>query len=563
MNPMEVLRRNALLSIEEGLKSINFTESVDFQRAPEGKGFLAMPCFQMAKYANMGPVDVAKSLESSFKPVEYIAEARAYGPYLNFFIDQREFSAFVVKEIIDNEDYGRGEKKGIKILLEHTSANPTGPLHVGRARNPIIGDTLARILRKAGYDVETEYYVDDIGRQAVMVAWGVERFGKAKNGERADYVYVRHYQKVNELMERDESVKESVSEWIRRYENGDPEIKEKVRDTVNEMMCGILESLRRLGIEIDNLAYESDIVFSGKVKEVVKSLGEKGALREEGGALYIDLADYGVKGKDTRFFITRSDGTTLYTTRDVAYHIDKLKRADRLIDILGEDHKLQSKAVSIILEILGYKTPEVIFYAFVSLPEGKMSTRKGTVVYLDDLINETVERAYEEVRKRRDDLSEEEMREIAETIGASAIRYNIVKVQAEKQIVFRWEDALNFDGDSAPFIQYSYARASSILRKAGEFDHNHKFTENGEFDLVMKLAEFPDIIERSADKRRAHTVAQYLRELSSLFNAFYRDHRVIDAEEPARSSRLTLVEAFGKVMKEGMDALGIGTLERM
>lgn len=560
---MDVLKEDAIRSISQGLESLGYSGRVEFRRAPEGKGILAMPCFLIGRDAGKNPVEVAEFLEGSFKSEGYITEARASGPYLNFFADMPAFSSYTLRAILSSENYGSGDKKGEKILLEHTSANPTGPLHVGRARNPIIGDTLARILRKAGYEVETEYYVDDMGTQAVMVAWGVERFGKAEKSERADYVYVKYYQKVNELMERDEELREEIKGWIRRYENGDTEIREKVRGVVKDMMDGILSSLRRLGIEVDRLTYESEIVFSGKAGEVVRGLKKSGILKEEEGALYIDLAEYGVKGKDTRFFISRSDGTTLYTTRDVAYHIDKLSRADRLIDILGEDHRLQSKAVSIMLETLGYSTPEVLFYAFVGLPEGKMSTRKGSVVYLDDLMDEAVARAYDEVKKRRDDLSEQEMRDIAERVGISAIRYNIIRVQPEKRMVFRWGDALNFEGESAPFIQYSYARASSILRKAGEFQPEFAFTEEGEFALIMKLAEFPEIIEECAEKRRAHMLAQYLRDLASAFNIFYRDHRVIDAEEPVRSSRLALVRGFRKAMKEGMNALGISVLERM
>ena len=563
MNPMEALREGAKKSIEKGLNSLGYEGKLIFQRAPEGKGVLALPCFLISKETGKNPAEVSKMLEESFDPTPLIKEAKAFGPYLNFFPDFPEFSRMVISEIMKDEDYGRAVEKGEKILLEHTSANPTGPLHVGRARNPIIGDTLARILRKYGNEVETEYYVDDMGKQAVMVAWGVERFGPAKEGERADYLYVKHYQRVNELIEKDEDVKREIEEWIRLYESGDEEIRKKVRRTVEQMMGGILKSLNRLGIDLDNLAYESDIVFSGKVDEVVNGLKEKGVLEEENGALYIDLGKYGVKGKDTRFFITRSDGTSLYSTRDVAYHIDKLNRADHLIDVLGEDHRLQSKAVGIMLEILGYEVPEVVFYAFVGLPEGRMSTRKGRVVYLDDLIEEAVERAYHEVKKRRSDLSEEEMKRIAEAVGTSAIRYNIIRVQPEKKMVFRWEDALNFEGESAPFIQYSYARASSIIRKAGEFSDEMVYEEEGEHKLILKMAEFPDVIRESAEKRRPHVVAQYLRDLASQFNEFYRDHRVIDAPEPLRSSRLNMVEAFRKVMREGMYALGLRVLERM
>jgi len=247
----------------------------------------------------------------------------------------------------------------------------------------------------------------------------------------------------------------------------------------------------------------------------------------------------------------------------VAYHIDKGNRADRMLDVLGEDHRLQSKAVSIMLDILGHKVPDVLFYAFVGLPEGRMSTRKGRVVYLDDLMDEAVDRAYEEVKKRRDDLSEDEMREIAGAVGISAIRYNIIRVQPEKRMVFRWEDALNFEGESAPFIQYSYARASSIIRKAGDFERVYSATEDGEWALLRKISDYPELIRDAADKKRPHMVASYLRDLASAFNDFYRDYPVLSAEGDVRDARLTLTDAFRTVMRNGMKALGIQVLERM
>ncbi len=559
MNPNELVIESVRESLKKGLEELGYDGALDIQPAPEGAGDVALPCFRIAKTMKKNPVEIAKVLADGFVANDIVESVSSQGPYLNFNLSRKAFSDAVLSAI-DDASIFRGNKRKEKVLLEHTSANPTGPLHVGRARNPIIGDTTARIMRAAGYDVETEYYVDDVGKQAVMVAWGVERFGEAE--ERADYLYVKHYQRVNELMESDEEAKESISDWIRRYENGDAEIREKVRKTVNEMMSGILMSLKRLGIELDNLAYESDIVFSGKVDEVIEGLKSKGVLqKDESGALYIDLADYGVSGKDTRFFITRSDGTSLYSTRDVAYHMDKGKRSDRMLDVLGEDHRLQSKAVSIMLEILGAKVPDVMFYAFVGLPEGRMSTRKGRVVYLDDLMDEAVERALEEVRKRRDDLSEDEMREIAEAVGVSAIRYNIIRVQPEKRMVFKWEDALNFEGESAPFIQYSYARASSIIRKAGDFERVFSAEEDGEWRLLRKMAEYPAVIEEAAEKKKPHILAAYLRDLASMFNDFYRDYPVLNSEK--RDARLTLTDSFRKVMKAGMDALGIRVLERM
>ncbi|MDD4185909.1 MAG: arginine--tRNA ligase, partial [Candidatus Methanomethylophilaceae archaeon] len=255
-----------------------------------------------------------------------------------------------------------------------------------------------------------------------------------------------------------------------------------------------------------------------------------------------------------------------YTTRDLAYHLDKFKRADRVIDVLGEDQKLGSKQLCSALEILGCeRKPEALFYSFVSLPEGKMSTRKGVVVYLDDLIDEAVTRAYEEIRSRRTDLSEERMREIASIIGVGAIRYNIVRVQPEKQMIFKWEDALNFDGNSGPFLQYAYTRTCSMLRKAGEFEPSadpSKLTDEYETALVKVLSRFGSVIEEAAEEGRVHMIPAYGHEVASTFNQFYASVPVLSSDRE-RNERLTLVMCTRIVLRNVLTCLGMGAPEEM
>jgi arginyl-tRNA synthetase len=281
---------------------------------------------------------------------------------------------------------------------------------------------------------------------------------------------------------------------------------------------------------------------------------------EEDGALYLDLETIGITGQENKFFLTRGDGSSLYSTRDMAYHLDKLARYDRAIDVLGEDHRLKAKVVGIGVKLLGQEKPiEPVFYSFVSLPEGKMSTRRGRVVYLDDLIEESVALAREEVEKRRPELSEELKRGIADAVGTGAIRYNIIRIQAEKQLVFKWEEALNFEGNSAPFIQYSHARASSILRKAtelGEYDIS-LLSHPSEVSLAKILARFPSVISDCGRSMESHLLAAYAFELAAMFNQFYRDCPVLVAEEKLKNARLALVTASKIVMGNALDALGI------
>ena len=243
--------------------------------------------------------------------------------------------------------------------------------------------------------------------------------------------------------------------------------------------------------------------------------------------------------------------------------------ADLLINVLGEDHRLESKQVEIALKLLNVENiPNVIFYSFVSLADGKMSTRKGRVVYLDDLIHESIEQAYEEVKKRRgDELSEDKMREIAEKIGLGALRYNIIKVQPEKGIVFKWEEALNFEGNSAPFIQYAHARACSILSKSEEKVNTvdgRLLKHSSEINLLKRLAEFPIIIEEACKGFKPHIIATYLFDIASQFNQFYRDCPVLpEKNDELRAARLGLVDATKIVIRNGLNLLGIIAPEEM
>jgi arginyl-tRNA synthetase len=240
-----------------------------------------------------------------------------------------------------------------------------------------------------------------------------------------------------------------------------------------------------------------------------------------------------------------------------------------LVNVLGEDHKLESKQVRVALELLQTKIlPQVVFYAFVSLPGGKMSTRRGRVVYLDELIDECIERAYEEVKKRRaSELTDSQMKKIAELVGIGSLRYNIIKVQPEKDIMFKWEDALNFEGNAVPFIQYAHARACSILGKTKTKEHKFEaavLTHTSEAALIKQLARFPLIIDDACNNCKPHTVANYLYETASAFNQFYRDCPVLSEENKVlRSSRLTLVEATKIVLHTALDLLGITAPEEM
>lgn len=623
MSPLDEFRKEAEEALFRALKDMGIMERPTLERAAPGFGDAAFPCFPLARTLRKSPVKIAEELaeacrselEKSGKGL--IERVEAVNGYLNFHYNQKMLSGLVLSAVLEHgKDFGQGEKRPGKIILEHTSANPNGPFHVGRARNPIIGDTLARILSFAGWDVETEYYVNDMGKQAVILYWGVENLkGKVKEGKwesewlkneaqgggneissvaggtkaeagdtkavigdtKDDHRLVPFYQEASRLLESEPEVLEEINSLLERYERGDRALGEAVRNYCNLVLEGMKQTLSVINIAPDRYVYESDFVYSGEVERIIERLKASPYCREEEGAFYLELEDFGIHGRDTRFFFTRKGGTSLYTTRDLAYHMDKFRRAGRVIDVLGEDHKLQAQQLAIALGELGEKRrPEVVFYAFVSLPEGKMSTRRGRVVYFDHLIEEALERAYLEVEKRRPELSEEEKRRISMVVGTGAIRYNIARVQMEKAMVFRWEDALNFEGDSAPFIQYTHARACSILRKTEESGGESGtfilptpseaaglLTDPNEIALIREIARLPGVVEECAEGLKIHPLAGYLRELAGLFNQFYRECPVLNAEPGMREARLLLVHVFRTVVASGLGLLGIEAPEFM
>ncbi len=580
MSVMDRFRTEVDGAVRSALSKMGVDSEFSIEIPSTDAADLAVPCFLMSKALKRAPKDIAEELASNIEPSGLISDVSALNGYLNFKMDGVKLTEGTVKDVLEMKDrYGSLPNKGVKVIVEHTSTNPTGPIHVGRARNPIIGDTLARILDMCGYDVSTEYYVNDVGKQVVILTWGVNNLTKEQvekeiedrgmqdDRNKIDHKLVAYYRLANKMMEEDPAVQEEIGSMLRKFEAGDEEVISTVRKTAEIMLNGLKETLANIDVVLDTYTWESKFIADGSARKYVDELKQsKYAGVEDDGACYLELKDFGIQGKNTRFTFTRADGTTLYTTRDIAYHQDKFKRADKLIDVLGEDQKLGNKQLCCALEILGQtRKLDAMFYSFVSLPEGKMSTRKGVVVYLDDLIDEAVSRAYDEIRSRRDDMPEDRMREIAKIIGVGAIRYNIVRVQPEKQLVFKWEEALSFDGNSGPFLQYSYARACSMLRKAGDFEEvvdPSLLTDPFELSLIKTISKFESVIEQAGENRRIHLLPAYGHELASAFNQFYASVPVLNSKAE-KDARLTLVKCSKIVLKNVLDCLGLGAPEEM
>ena len=505
-------------------------------------------------------MDITEELLSVIVTPDIFKKIDSKGPYINFFADYNKFSKIVLDSV--NDDYGKLKDKNIKIILEHTSANPNGPLHIGHIRNSIIGDSLARVLRSAGYNVETQYYVNDMGRQIAMIVWGIYNLEYDMDPVgKLDHEIGKLYFQVNEELRANPDLKLEVSALLKRYEKGgDVELEELFEDVVKKCLRGISTTCRRLNVKHDAFIWESRFIKNGNVAKILKSLD---AYLQKNEVVYMDLNEYGI---EKELILIRSDGTSLYSTRDLAYHVEKSEKSDIVIDVLGSDHKLAMEQLKIPLELLGAKKPETIFYEFITLPEGSMSTRRGVFISVDDLMEEAVDRAMKEIVKRRTDLNDEEMLKIAEQVGIGAIRYYIARLSPEKHIVFKWDEALSFERGCAS-IQYSHARACKLLEKANynnsaadgisDWVLEHPF----EIELVKIISKFSSVIEESARINRVHNIAQYSQDLAGAFNKYYKSVPVIGSEK--EDLRLLIVDKSRITIRNCLKLMGIEAPDSM
>lgn len=589
------IKNDALNSIKNVLKILGYEtpEDIKLEFPPNPKmGDLATTVsFQLAKELKISPMDITNKIMEKIEIPEIFEKVEAKGPYINFFINYEIFSKKLL-ETVDN-NYGQLPRTNKKVVLEHTSANPNGPLHIGHIRNAIIGDSLKRLLKIAGNEVDTQYYVNDMGRQIAMIVFGMEKLGLSIDEKLAkDYIdnYVNNqsvnndsintdsigfddkidhqigqlYFKVNEYINANEDEKIQVNNLIKAYEsNSDQNLNKIFEKAVNDCLIGVKQTLAKLNIKHDDFVWEGRFVRDGDVDKVVNGLIASGHTKEDE-VLCLDLEDFGI---EKELVLRRSDGTSLYSTRDLAYHSWKSEQGDLVLDILGSDHKLAIEQIGIALKLLNEKSPEVIFYEFITLPEGSMSTRRGIFISVDELVEEAINRAKKEVISRRIDLNDKEIAKISEEIGIGAIRYYISKISPEKHITFKWDEALSFERGCAS-IQYAHARACKLLEKCGHFDLNKEslaidtneiesaWTPNEvEMDLIRTIAKFPIVVEESANIMRVHPIAQYVQDLASAFNKFYKSEQVIGCE--IESARLLLVDKTRITIKNSLELLGV------
>jgi arginyl-tRNA synthetase len=577
------MRTEVEAELGEALDRLGYpTDDLGLERPPDDVDAVlaSSVAFRLAEVAGEAPPAVASELAGAFDTdtCEYVERVDTQGPYLNFLPGERYVEATL--DAATDTDYGHLDPRNERVVVEHTSANPTGPVHVGRSRNPIIGDAVASLLEYAGYEVERHYYVNDAGRQIAMFTWAYETFDEADlpdpERDKPDYDLVRYYRRGSTFLEEgpDEEVAAAEAEIqtiMQGLEEGEETAYERVSEVVETVLGGMRETLDRLPAPFDEFVRETRFMRDGSTDDVVARCKDLDHAVYEEDAWQLDLPDI-----DKKLVFLRADGTSLYTTRDLAHHEWKFDNFDRAVTVLGEDHELQARQLRATLDLLGHDTDrlETVHYSWVNLPEGGMSTREGTGIDLDDLLDEAIRRARTEVedrledRMRDDDLTEADIDRIARQVGIGAVRYDIVARQPTKVITFEWERALDFEAQSAPYVQYVHARASGILDEAGETPDptavdTTALDTAAERDLARAIARFPAVVEEAADGLEPHVVATYTREFAEAFNAFYRECPVLDAPDETRRARLALVAAARTTIANALDILGIAAPESM
>ena len=536
-------------------------QDVILETPPSGEfGDYAFPCFQLAKIYRKSPVQIAEELAKKFEPDDYIAKVKPVGPYINFFVNRQKFIEVTLKQLLkEGPQYGssnEGRKK--RIVVEHTSINPNAAPHVGRARGAIIGDFIASIMRFHGYKVDVHYFVNDIGKQIAMLVYAC---GKKKvSFDRLLDKYVE----INKKLKENPGIEAEILGLLNRLEKGDKSVLRQFRRIVNICVNGQKSILASLGIHYNFFDYESDFIKNKSVEKILGMLHtKKEFFKDEHGRMVLDQSELANEMRAPYLVLARSDSTSLYPLRDLAYTVHKLKLSPMNYVLLGEDQKLYFKQISSALSLLGFASPKAIHYSHILLKEGRMSTREGNLVLLTELMDKAFKKASVEIKKRKYVTFS---KSLALQIGYGAVKYSILKISPEKNVIFDWDTALSFEGEASPYIQYSYARASSILRKAKLKPSKADFrllSHEAEYLLVKKLGDFPETSKKALSDLKPNNIAKYAYELSQLFNEFYHSCQCISGDRKLTSARLSLVRASRTVIKSCLGLLGIAAPEKM
>lgn len=532
----------------------------------EKMGDYSFPCFQLAKTLRKNPALIATEMASTLE-LEDFAEIKNVGPYINFFLDRKKFENEVINTIIEKkENFGKSDiGKGKTAIVEFSSVNIAKPFHIGHIRSTVIGDALRNIHEFLGYNTIATNYIGDYGTQfGTMIAayklWGDDDKLKANPIQELLDLYVRYNTEASE----NEEMMDAAREEFKNLEEGEEEAT-RLWSWFKEISFNEFDRVYNL-LDIDFDNYKGEAYYSKYMPEILEELKEKNLLVESDGAQIIDLSDFDLPPS----IIIKSNGSSAYITRDIATAINRKKEYnfDENLYVVATQQNLHFEQLWKILELMGYdlyKGCKHISFGMVSLKDQTLSTRKGQVVFLEDVLNKAIEKTREIMENREDTV--EDIDEVSRIVGIGAVKFQELYNNRIKDYVFDWNEVLNFEGESGPYVQYTYARAKSVLRKAGVGEIKpieiEKITNDEEFSLVKKLAGFEDIVIKAKEKYEPSLVTRHLTDIAKSFNKFYNSAKIMVEDEKLKEERLALAYATAVVIKTALGLLGIKTVEKM
>ena len=554
----------------------------------EFEGDFTIVIFPLVKLAKKSPDVLGNELGEEIKnQIEFIENFGIVKGFLNLKVKD---SAFLQEFSETEQNFDSTPSKNETVMVEYSSPNTNKPLHLGHIRNNLLGFSVAEILKADGYNVIKSQIINDRGIHICksMLAW--EKFGNGatpeSTGLKGDKLVGNYYVEFDKLykseikamvadgIDEETAKKQAPSiieaqEMLLKWEQNDPEVR-KLWEMMNEWVyAGFNQTYSRLGVNFDQVQYESNTYILGK--DLIQKGLEDGILcKKDDGSVWCDLTDEGLDQK----LLLRSDGTSVYMTQDLGTAVERFKKNDlqKLIYTVGNEQDYHFQVLFKILKKLGYEWADQLYhlsYGMVELPEGKMKSREGTVVDADDLVEEMYKTAKEKSQElgKLENLSDEEKERSYETVGLGALKYFILKVDPKKKMLFNPAESIDFNGNTGPFIQYTYARIQSLLDKAGfetkELTDSY-LPNDSEKDLIMLLSEFKDVVNKAAASLSPALVANYVYELVKGYNSFYQNNPILNQDnETAKQFRLQLSELAGRTIKKGLSLLGIGTVNRM
>ena len=562
MNHKELIA-SELAKVIEGLDQETILNLLEQPKSSD-LGDIAFPAFSLAKIERKAPqaiaADIAEKIDAS-----HFEKVVATGPYVNFFLDKSKISDHVIKSVIEaGADYGQqDEGQGANVTIDLSSPNIAKPFSVGHLRSTVIGDAISNIYKKMGYNTIKINHLGDWGKQfgLLMVAykkWGSKEAVEANPIDELLKLYVR----INAEIENDPELDEEGRKWFKKLEDGDPEATELWQWFRDESLVEFNRIYKLLGVEFDSLNGEA--FYNDKMDEGVQILEDKGLLKESKGASIVELDDVNLPPA----MIKKSDGATLYITRDIATAIYRARTYNFVKNIyaVGQEQSNHFRQLKAVLKKMGFEWSDDMIhvdFGLVTKNRQKLSTRKGNIILLEPTLQEAISRAKAQIEEKNPELENKE--EVAHAVGVGAVKFYDLKTDRRNGYDFDLEAMVSFEGETGPYVQYAYARIQSILRKANftpSTDATYSLSDPESWEIIKLLQDFSRVVKRAAENYDPSLIAKYAINLAQAFNKYYAHTRILD-ESPERDSRLALSYSTAVVLKEALRLLGVDAPEKM